>query len=271
MRHGLWLRNSGDIEPSTLVERAVEAEEGGWDGVFVSDSLPFVEYPDPWVLLAGMAVRTDDITLGTWVVPVPRRQPWQIAQEVASLDRLADGRVIVGAGLGNDDDYVAYGRPYDLPKLGDRYDEALAVIDGLWKGRPFSFDGNHFTLEEATVQPTPIQTPRVPILIGCWWPNKKPLHRGADWDGIMPFWPSLTGQEQGPHGEAATGSPTEELRDCLEYYHDIADDPGEILVPALSGEDHPDYRDTCEEQGVTWLLSTIDPADPAPIRDGPPA
>jgi alkanesulfonate monooxygenase SsuD/methylene tetrahydromethanopterin reductase-like flavin-dependent oxidoreductase (luciferase family) len=188
MEHGLWLRNTGNLDPAALVDRAVTAEAAGWDGVFVSDSLPFAEYPDPWVLLAGMAARTETIRLGTWVVPVPRRQPWQLAQEVATLDQLSDGRLLFGAGLGNDDDYTAYGRPYDLPALGDRYDEALDVIEGLWGDEPFSYDGEHFSMDAAELEPTPAQEPRVPVLIGCWWPNKKPLHRGARWDGIMPFW-----------------------------------------------------------------------------------
>jgi hypothetical protein len=270
MQHGLWLRDTGEFDATDLVDRAVAAEAAGWDGVFVSDSLPFADYPDPWILLAGIAARTETIRLGTWVVPVPRRQPWQLAQEVATLDRLSDGRVVFGAGLGNDDDYVAYGRPHDLPVLGARYDEALDVIDGLWGDAPFSYDGDHFSLDEAELEPTPVQEPRVPILAGCWWPNKKPLHRGARWDGIMPFWTSLVGDEGGPHGETPVGSPTEELRGCLEYYHDIADEPGEVLVPALDPAEHPEYRDAAEEYGATWLLSTLDPADASEIEAGPP-
>jgi alkanesulfonate monooxygenase SsuD/methylene tetrahydromethanopterin reductase-like flavin-dependent oxidoreductase (luciferase family) len=272
MQHGLWLTNGDDI--LELVERAVAAEDAGWDGVFVSDSLPHSVYPDPWVLLASIAARTEEIRLGTWVVPVPRRQPWQVAQEVATLDRLSDGRVILGAGLGNDDEYEAFGRPYEPRTLGDRFDEALDVIDGLWTGDPFSYDGDHFTLADAEVGPTPVQQPRVPILLGCWWPNKKPLHRGARWDGIMPFWPSLTGDGRGPNGEEATGSP-EEVRAILEYYHGITDDPGEILLPNVPSKDAPEYVDICRELGATWLLTTdidasSDDADRR-IREGPPS
>jgi hypothetical protein len=56
----------------------------------------------------------------------------------------------------------------------------------------------------------------------------------------------------------------------LAYYHDITDDPGDVLVPALDPDEHPDYRDACEANGVTWLLSTPDPADPAETEAGPP-
>lgn len=275
MNQGLWLRIDDETDTSRLVDWAIEAEEAGWDGVFVSDSLPFVEFPDPWVVLAGIATRTEEITLGTWVVPIPRRQPWQVAQDVATLDRLSDGRMLIGAGLGNDPDYTAFGSPYDPPELGRKFDESLDIITGLWDGDPFSYDGEHFTLEAAEVYPTPVQEPRVPILAGCWWPNKKPFHRGARWDGIMPYFPSLTGDETGPHGEEASGAPEDEVRAALEYYHEIADDPGEILVPTVPTMDIGAYVDLCTDLGATWVLTT-DIGDGVreiedTIRSGPPA
>lgn len=272
MNHGVWLRTDETTTASSLIDQAVSAEAAGWDGVFVSDSLPFAEFPDPWVLLAGMATRTDDITLGTWLVPVPRRQPYQIAMEVATLDRLADGRVLMGCGLGNDPDYPAYGTPYDLPTLGDRFDEALAVITDLWTGEPIDFDGDHFSLDGAEVHPTPVQEPRVPLLMGAWWPNKKPFHRGARYDGIMPFMASLTSDETGPHGEEPTGTPEEEVRDMMAYYHDVSDDPGEVLLPMIPTDTPGEYLDTCEELGVTWVLTTDVVGDGAAeeLSKGPP-
>lgn len=274
MNHGFWLTDGTTENTQELVDLAVEAEEAGWDGVFVSDSLPFAEFPDPWVLLAGIAARTDSIRLGTWVVPIPRRQPWQFAQEVATLDRLADGRLIVGAGLGNDPDYDAFGTPYDPPRLGDRFDEALEIIDRLWAGGPVDYHGDHFTLEDAEVHPTPQQEPRVPLLMGAWWPNKKPLQRGAEWDGIMPFFASLTGDGTGPHGEMATADPADEARELLEYYLDIADDPGEILLPSVPVDDEAAFLEEMADLGVTWALSTDLGEDVAEmratIRDGPP-
>lgn len=256
MKHGVWLTNDGDIGVAAMVETGVAAEAAGWDGVFVSDSLPFGEYPDPWVVLSGIAARTESIRLGTWVVPVPRRQPWQVASDVATLDQLSDGRVILGAGLGNADDYEAYGRPYEPPTLGARFDEALDVITGLWGSEPFSFDGEHFQLADAEVLPRPVQRPRVPIMLGAWWPNTKPFHRGARWDGIMPFGPALTGTGEGPHGEQAAGSAEEELRAMMDYYHDIAEDPGEVLLPSIPSMDPVEYTDFAVEIGATWVLQT---------------
>lgn len=128
MKNGVWIAASDEIGVDRMVELGVLAEESGWGGVFVSDSLPFAEHPDPWVVLAGIAAQTETVRLGTWVVPLPRRQPWQVAQEVATLDRLSGGRVILGAGIGNSDDYDDYGMPYEPRERGERLDEILPTI-----------------------------------------------------------------------------------------------------------------------------------------------
>ena len=273
MTHGLWLHGQDGADVAHLVDCAVAAEDAGWDGVFVSDSLPVEQFADPWVLLAAMAERTETIALGTWVVPVPRRQPWQLAQEIATLDHLADGRLMLGVGLGNDTEYDAYGVEDDPAALGERFDEALDIITGLWRGEPLDYDGDHFTLDDATVTPTPVQQPRVPILAGCWWPNKRPFHRGARWDGIMPYFPSLLDDQEGPHGERASGSPEDEVREALSYYHDIVDDPGEILLPVITEMDSDVFDALCEEFDVTWTLTTELGEDAAAvletIRAGP--
>ena len=273
MRHGLWVKNDDGAGVERVVDLAVAAEDAGWDGVFVSDSLPFEQYPDPWVLLAAVAARTDEVTLGTWVVPVPRRQPWQLASEVATLDQLSGGRLLLGVGLGNDDDYVAYGTPYEPPALASRLDEALEVVDALWSGEPVDHDGEHFHLEEAVVVPTPVQAPRVPVLAGCWWPNRAPVRRGARWDGIMPWLTALSGGE-GPHGETSTGGPMEELEACLDYYAEVADEPGEVVVPRPPDVDADEVVGLTEPLGGTWLLELgLDAsADDAleTVRAGPP-
>jgi hypothetical protein len=198
---------------------------------------------------------------------VPRRQPWQLAQEVATLDRLSDGR-------GNDPDYDAFGRPYDPPAFDDRFDEALEVMAELWRGEPFSHDGEQFTLEGAEVLTDARPGAARADPDGLWGPNRKPVRRGARWDGIRPYVPSLTGDEEGPHGEEAAGSPEDEMREALAYYHDVADEPGDVLVPIDPSADAEEYLATCEEAGATWtptmdvgegeegLLSTVRAGSP---------
>jgi alkanesulfonate monooxygenase SsuD/methylene tetrahydromethanopterin reductase-like flavin-dependent oxidoreductase (luciferase family) len=115
-KHGLYLQNSpaylGDLaDPESMVEYAVAAEEAGWDGVFLADGLtPQFPSVDPWITLSGIATRTERLRLGTWVTPIPRRHPWQVAQDLATLDHLSNGRVLLGAGLGNPGNYTTYGQ-----------------------------------------------------------------------------------------------------------------------------------------------------------------
>lgn len=294
INHGIFFSNYGELaDPDLLVECSVAAEEAGWDGVFLADHLidwdatgPDRPIADPWITLAGIASRTERIALGSYVTPAARRQPWQLARDLAILDHLSDGRVIFGAGLGATPDYTTFVESFDPARLAERYDEALDVITGLWGGEPFSYDGTHYTVEEAVLLPTPVQEPRIPILVAGNWPHKKPFHRGARWDGIMPQWPSIlrhlpgrTVDELGDHFRDAIDeqqSHEEEVRDLVEYYQSITDDPGDVVFRIDVPDMGPEFRDVCRELGVTWLLSS--PVDAAAtkaenieqIRAGPP-
>lgn len=260
--YGIVLPN-WSVGPDTeqLVEFAVAAEEAGWDGVFLADHLSFphaeydgpdnMDFHDPWITMASIATRTDDITLASWVTPIPRRQPWQLARNLATLDRLSDGRVMLGTGLGNiATNYTPFGRTDNERALGQRYDEALEVIDGLWSGDPFRYEGEYFTIDDAVLLPTPEQEPRIPIVAGGVWPNKKPIRRGARWDGIVPHWPG-----DGVVPRDGDVDPAEVSSELLEYYHAHADEPGEVMLPLDPPGNSPEYRDVCREYGVTWLYT----------------
>lgn len=274
MKYAVWLKGGHSLDPREVVEYAVAAEESGWNGVFLAEGI-WEGWVDPWTQLGAVASVTEELTIGTWVTPIPQKIPWWLANAVATLDHISGGRVILGAGLGAHFEYEMFGSPHDMRALGRKYDEALEIITGLWKGEPFSFEGEFFTIREAKLPVTPVQRPRVPILMGCWWPNKKPFQRAARYDGIMPFWPALLGKEGGtawgtpgvgPQGEEQTGTVEEELHDLLDYYYSLTDDPGEIFLP-----DRPDkgYRRLCKELGATWLFTTsIDSLDQ--LREGPP-
>lgn len=294
LKYGLVVPSVAELaDPGLLVEYAVAAEEARWDGIFLFDHLiwPFTADPDeydpvadPWITLAGIATRTEQITLGTWITPVPRRQPWQLARNLATLDHLSDGRVLLGAGLGTGPDFTRFGRAYDQQELGEAFDEALDVIAGLWRDEPFSYEGDHYTVDDAVMLPTPVQQPRIPIVIGGWWPFKTAFHRGARWDGIAPNWPSLidassvtTLEELPDHIQEAIArqqTNEEEVREMLDYYHEVADTLGEIILPTYHAPSV--FRNVCKELGATWLLSErLDPTDTHTetldtIRAGPP-
>ena len=282
LKHGLFLQNAPSYiddlaTPSNAVAYAIAAEQAGWDGVFLADAFGSREqtFVDPWITHASIAARTERISLGTWITPVPRRQPWQLASELATLDELSAGRVILGAGLGAPWNYETTGIGYEPAILGERYDEALEIIVELWKGEPVTYDGTHFTLDGLQLPITPVQEPRIPIVMGCWWPNRKPFRRAGEWDGIMPAAPSFYGSE-GVQGEPITGTIEEEVSEMLTYYREGAANPGEIIMPIDVPEAPADFVETCRDQGMTWTLTTSllesdsHEANLERIREGPP-
>lgn len=280
-RRGLVLPNwEAGADPALLVEAAVAAEESGWDGVFLADHLVFpppaeiggeepafanAPFPDPWITLAAIASRTGSIRLGSWISPVPRRQPWQLARDLATLDALSDGRVILGAGLGRRPDYERFGQPWDLPTLGRKMDESLEIIDALWRGESVTHDGDFFRLRDAVVLPRPRQSPRIPVLIGGLWPHRAFLRRGARWDGIVPHFP---GDGVLPADDVP---PERHLTDLVASYRELIEPPGEIVV---LDADSPGFAATCRGLGVTWLLTAKREGrwtlDIDLIREGPP-
>ena len=190
MRYGVSLPAFGDYsDPRVLAQAAQAAEMAGWDGFFIWDHLVFdpTFHPmlDPWVGLAAVALNTSHLRLGTLVTPLARRRPWKLARETVSLDILSGGRLILGVGLGDPAawDFGWFGEDTDPKRRGQRLDEGLAVLAGLWSGEPFRYQGKHFQVEEVIFRPRPAQSPRIPIWVGGWWPNTAPLRRAARWDG----------------------------------------------------------------------------------------
>ena len=196
MRCALYVPNFGTFgEVSVTVALAQTAEANGWDGFFIWDHiLPDADaanepVADPWVMLASIAAATSRIRIGALVTPLPRRRPWSVARATATLDHIAQGRLVVGAGIGGDwwREYSAFGESGDAKLHGAQLDEALAVMAGLWSGQPFRFSGAHYTVDEARFLPTPVQTPRIPIWLAGVWPGTRPFRRAAEWDGVFPI------------------------------------------------------------------------------------
>lgn len=110
-----------------------------------------------------------------------------------------------------------------------------------------------FPVTDVELRPKPIQDPRIPIVTAEQWPSKRPIQRGARWDGITPIGQGFPKQ-----------LPIEEIRGCFEYYHSLReDDPGDVFI-RLSPESSrlEEIVATCENLGVTWILvGDIPPAD----------
>jgi alkanesulfonate monooxygenase SsuD/methylene tetrahydromethanopterin reductase-like flavin-dependent oxidoreductase (luciferase family) len=269
LRHGVHVPNLGAYgDPALLVSLAVEAEQAGWDGFFLWDHVlhrrrEVEAVVDPWVTLAGCAMRTSRIRLGTMITPLSRRRPWNVARETVTLDLLSNGRVIFGAGLGApcDAEFEAFGEEGDDRRRAQRLDEGLEILAGLWRGEWFAHSGEHYALDEMRFVPTAVQ-PQIPIWIGGNWPNRRPLQRAARWDGVVP---EKIGKQ--------LPSPAD-LREIVTYIGELqaasGRDPGRRFDVAIGGlTESPDAQGAeitgaYAEAGATWWLERFHPAQRSP-------
>jgi len=186
MRYGVIV-NAG--EPAEMAEAAAEAESAGWDAVFYYDAIAIGDMAmyDPWVVLAAMAMRTSRVRLGLILTPPSRRRPWKLARETMTIDRLSGGRLILPVGLGalEDAGFGNVGEPTDARTRAELLDESLAILDGLWSGEPFAFDGRRYRFGPMTFRPTPVQRPRIPIWVVGILTSKRSMRRALRWDGIL--------------------------------------------------------------------------------------
>ncbi len=264
MKFGLTLPNAGvGGDARTLAEFARVAEAAGWDGVFLEDYITHhsgkkaLTY-DPWVALAAMAMSTERVLLGTTVTPLPRRRPWKLAREAATLDHLSNGRFILGVGLGdtNDVGFAEVGEETDNRKRAQMVDEALDILAGLWSGEPFSYSGEYYHISEVTFLPTPVQRPRIPIWVGGNWPLMGPIRRAARWDGFC-------------GGKVNDGKnwlfTPDELREVKAFFEAqrATDAPFDIAIGgAERGPDAEQERATIKalaEAGATWWMEYVTP------------
>jgi alkanesulfonate monooxygenase SsuD/methylene tetrahydromethanopterin reductase-like flavin-dependent oxidoreductase (luciferase family) len=187
MKAGITI-TTGD--PRTAAELAAEAEAAGWDGAFYWDAIAIadMEIYDPWVVMAAMAMRTERVTLGAVVSPLSRRRPWKVAREAMTLDRLSNGRLVLPVGLGALEDaaFGNVGEATDARTRAELLDETLAILEGLWSGEPFGFEGQHYRFEPMTFRPTPVQRPRIPIWVIGAWGKERSVARALRYDGILP-------------------------------------------------------------------------------------
>src|SRR5439155_18216681 len=117
-------------------------------------------------VLAGFATRTTRMMLGTDIIVAAFHHPVRLAEDVAMLDVIAQGRTTLGIAIGyKPDEFALYG--VELEKRGARFEEQLAIIKGLWTQERVSFKGAYYTVE-ARLEPKPVTWPHPPVWIGGW-------------------------------------------------------------------------------------------------------
>ena len=251
MKYGFVLP-CGDAR--TAADFAYDAEQAGWDGFFVWEPVWGI---DAWVALTAAAMRTERIRLGTDLTPLSRMRPWKLASETATLDNLSNGRVILAVGLGAvDTGFAEFGEATDRKTRAELLDEGLDILNGLWRGQPFSYEGQHYQIKptEFMPPPPPVQRPRIPIWTVGAWPRPKSMRRVLRCDGILPC---VMGEDR----EWGDVTP-DVIREIRAFVESNRAEPGPFDI-VMEGETPGDSADQAAaivgawaDAGATWWLET---------------
>ena len=245
-----------------LIDYGVSMEALGFESIWASDHIllgvePSFPIHEALLTLTAIAARTERIRIGTGVLVIPRRNPVVLAKELATLDHISDGRLIVGAAVGwYKREFDALG--IDFGRRGRIMDESLEIIRRLWTEPQVDGIYGEHTLRGAVLHPKPVQTPHPPILIGGFADAalKRAATRGDGWiashytarrfaeswrkvcrfaeeAGRNPATLGATNQlaiRIGPRDETMDG-----LRDWLQSEWDYASWPETTLASAIAG------------------------------------
>ncbi len=186
------------LKPVSMPKVAARAEELGFGSIWVAEHLVFPAeipstYPysasgrppinpdtpllDPWVVLGYIAAATKKVKLGTGVYILPLRNPFVTARSVVTLDRLSEGRVILGVGVGwLKEEFQAVGENWENRLKRTR--ETVEIIRKLWTEETISYRGQYYSFDAVKFQPKPLQKPSIPIEFGG--ETKAALRRTAE-------------------------------------------------------------------------------------------
>jgi alkanesulfonate monooxygenase SsuD/methylene tetrahydromethanopterin reductase-like flavin-dependent oxidoreductase (luciferase family) len=251
MKYGFVMPGGDAGDAVTL---AVQAEQAGWDGFFCFEPTWGV---DAWVCLTAAAMRTERIRLGTMITPLPKRKPWEVGSQAATLDRLSGGRVILSVGLGAPDDrfYMFEDDPGRTVRA-EQLDEGLAMLALMYRGEAFEYQGSHYHAHrpEMMIPPPSLQQPRVPTWVVGLAGAPRSMRRVARWDGWLPNY-------RGADGSQSEGSP-EVLAETVAWLraererHGLAMDGFDIVVEGNTkpGPEAVEEAHRWAQAGATWWL-----------------
>ncbi len=241
----------------------------GYDALFRSDHYLSVDGVrersalDAWGTLCALAATTQTIRLGTLVSPATFRHPSVLAKLAVTADHVSGGRIELGIGTGwNEPEHRAYGIPFPPLKVRmDRLAEQIEIVRRSWEEGPFSFSGEHWTVEDLDALPKPVQRPPPLIMGGSAGPRSAALAaRWADEYNVLHVDPQTAARSR------------DNLRAACEA---IGRDPATLRLSMMSGfvigADEADLRARAErlaerqgspvdldELAASWIVGTPD-------------
>jgi probable F420-dependent oxidoreductase len=273
MKLGISFANSGKFSrPELFAELARDCETLGFESIWTVEHVvipqPHMPYPgskdgqmpggdevpipDPLIPLAYAAALTTRLKLSTGVIILPQRHPLYLAKQLATLDLLSNGRVMVGIGSGwMKEEFDSLQIPFNL--RGARTDESIQAMRVLWNEPVANFRGKHFHFHDVKSYPKPLQKNGIPIHIGGH-SLAAARRAGRFGDG---FFPTLTSPEK--------------LRELFAIAREEARkagrDPDSIEFSAMAAP-KPDSVKRLRDIGVTRIIMAPPSSDPAKLRDG---
>ncbi len=191
---------------------------------------------DQFLALAAIAATTTDLRLGTGITLVAQRDPLWLAKEVASLDRLSNGRFLFGIGYGwNKEELAHHGVAYTDRRA--RIRESILAMKELWTQDEASFDGEHISFTSSWSWPKPVQSPHPPIILGGAAGPRTARDIAEFCDGWMPI-----------GGRHALDAGIGEIRSACEA---IGRDPQTVELGVFGAPPDPAKIADLAEQGVT--------------------
>lgn len=187
MKFGLRYCNTGRyVDPTLAVELAQAADEAGFESMWTVEhtvvpagygsSYPYapsgkmaggddaIDLPDPLIWMAYIAAVTKRIKLATGIMILPQHNPVVVAKQVATLDHMSGGRILLGIGVGwLKEEFDVLGAHFET--RGKRTDEYMLAMRELWGAEKPNFDGQFVKFKDAYCRPQPVNR-RVPIIVG---------------------------------------------------------------------------------------------------------
>jgi probable F420-dependent oxidoreductase len=158
----------GPVDMDHVRKFAARAETLGYDSLWLQERI-VGDFPmlEPVTLLSYVAAITAKLKLGTSVILLPLRNPLQLAKAYSTLDVMSNGRAIMGVGLGgghlgSHEDLFGYTREGRVT----RFTEAVQIMKLLWTEPKANFQGRYWNFKDVSMEPKPIQKPRLPVIFG---------------------------------------------------------------------------------------------------------